>query len=98
MATHARDVSFDHNLLQATCDLPFLSVICGGVGGKCNNRGFCESIATYTDSMGHDYGDSWDAKLVYGCNCNPGFGGYDCSECKLKVISPKHSSRNLTLF
>jgi hypothetical protein len=34
--------------------------------------------------MGHDYGEIWDAEQIYGCVCNPGFGGYDCSECKQK--------------
>ncbi len=25
------------------------------------------------------YGMNWDANMIYGCECDVGFSGYDCS-------------------
>lgn len=64
----------------------------------CNGRGTCESISELATTAagtlfhkGLDTGDTtynlWDKKASYGCKCDPGFYGPDCSlrHCKVGV-------------
>jgi len=52
---------------------------------NCNNRGRCLSMGYYAsfkdagEGPVYKYGDVWDANLLYGCVCDEGFFGPDCS-------------------
>lgn len=64
-----------------------------GDSGACTGHGVCMSMAALAaeatvngDAGGFTYGTdpnngaTWDANSVYGCKCDSGYGGYDCSE------------------
>ena len=52
---------------------------------QCNSRGRCvnlnEKAATTrnSDSVRYTYEGVWDAEKIYGCLCDDGYEGYDCS-------------------
>lgn len=52
---------------------------------KCSNNGECQSMESYalTKDLGfspiYTYTKVWDANKIYGCNCDNGFTGIDCS-------------------
>ena len=68
-------------------------MMCGrGIPGACNGHGRCLSMfelaqaATVNgDAAGFSYGldpnnaNTWDAHRIFGCLCDEGFEGYDCS-------------------
>lgn len=50
--------------------------------GDCFGHGACMSMerrAALPD-VGLDYTTVWDAKRMYGCKCDEGYAGYDCSD------------------
>jgi hypothetical protein len=58
---------------------------------KCSGHGRCMSLAEAASSFDGQalnrsliYTD-WDADMVRGCVCDPGFEGYDCSERPCEV-------------
>ena len=65
----------------------------------CNNNGKCLSLrdsAIQYDGFALNYSTSyglWDADLIYGCVCDPGWQGYDCSEQTCDVgVDPRVST------
>ena len=60
--------------------------LAGGAPLECFGVGTCLSMAEAAAqvdyvSLEHDAAyDGWDASMIYGCACDAGFAGYDCSE------------------
>jgi len=67
-------------------------MVCPGTPTECSGHGRCldmmalSSLATINgDAAGFSYGAipnnplTWDANMVYGCFCDTGYQGYDCS-------------------
>lgn len=65
----------------------------GGTSAPCNGHGRCMSMSELAlwstvngDNAGVTYGSdpnnqfTWDATRVYGCNCDYGYTGYDCTQ------------------
>jgi len=52
---------------------------------NCNGNGKCMSYKQYAstsqngDSLKYKYDSVWDAEKIYGCVCDFGYSGYDCS-------------------
>lgn len=52
---------------------------------NCNNNGKCQSMKYYAEVKDPGEGDVylydsvWDADMIYGCNCDRGYHGSDCS-------------------
>ncbi|KAL7546384.1 hypothetical protein ACHAWF_009721 [Thalassiosira exigua] len=80
---------------ECLCNDGFFGAACeymgcpGGDEGPCGGRGTCRSVRELglTKSSGPVvYGSdpngagTWDADRIYGCDCDEGFGGHDCSE------------------
>ena len=69
------------------CMQGFTGKDCGRTrcNGNCNGRGRCVSIkdkAASTRNVMSErflYDQVWDAEKIYGCVCDEGFSGYDCS-------------------
>ena len=66
---------------------------------NCNNRGNCISLrtaaATYDGwSLNHTTTyNLWDADLIYGCQCDPGWFGVDCSQKRCDYgVDPRHAA------
>lgn len=57
----------------------------GGVcsGTTCSGHGICQSNIKFAEDGGARYHFAWDSGLQYGCKCDSGFRGADCSliEC-----------------
>ncbi|CAM9369942.1 unnamed protein product [Phaeothamnion confervicola] len=57
-----------------------------GSGGTCSEHGRCTSMREAAEQV--DYRnffyegtyDGWDADMIFGCACDPGYTGYDCSQ------------------
>ena len=49
----------------------------------CNDRGVCYSAKQLAEEVERTYSTPWDAEKQYGCVCDSGYRGYDCSllEC-----------------
>ena len=50
----------------------------------CNGHGVCRSMRRSAEQLFHatsqlSYTAVWDANMVYGCNCDEGWEGADCS-------------------
>lgn len=51
----------------------------------CNGNGKCQSMRYYADVKDpgegtvYEYKTNWDAEMIYGCNCDRGYHGPDCS-------------------
>ena len=54
----------------------------------CSGNGVCESISYHATKLDKglqpaayyfSYANNWDASMIYGCTCDVGFGGPDCS-------------------
>lgn len=81
----------DRNLGTCKCTAPFSGNACERVGcpptGKypCNGNGKCmdlKTVAGYKDDIGFSNVFTyslWDAERVFGCVCDYGYTGYDCS-------------------
>ncbi len=67
----------------------------GGTGNPCNGHGRCLSMYELSliadnngDSTSITYGSdpnnqyTWDAQKIFGCSCDEGYYGYDCSQKK----------------
>jgi len=58
----------------------------------CNGNGKCMSLRTAASqydgyNLNHTTNyDLWDADLIYGCVCLPGWTGYDCSQRCVDII------------
>jgi len=65
----------DPGELLASCSTV---MVCSGTS-PCGTRDYSACTATY------DYSDIWDAEMVYGCKCDEGYSGADCSlrDCPL---------------
>lgn len=53
----------------------------------CSGHGKCLSMREAGDDYDPEWGlvshaayNGWDADMVYGCSCQEGYAGYDCSE------------------
>ena len=75
----------------------------------CSNHGSCESISEFATtaggtlftkglSSGNTEYDLWDAKVSYGCRCDPWFTGADCSQrlCKVGVDPMYYDTEQVT--
>jgi len=77
----------DRETGQCVCDLGFHGRACqfSRCPNNCNGRGRCVDMrynALYKDpGLGtiYTYDQVWDAEKLYGCICDEGFTGYDCS-------------------
>jgi hypothetical protein len=45
----------------------------------CNGRGLCLPMKILAQRDGRDYTIPWDAMKIYGCFCDVGYRGPDCS-------------------
>jgi hypothetical protein len=78
-----------------TCNLGFEGSACQRMScsSQCNGNGRCQSMSYYasqqdpgsithtaiTDFSLYSYTNIWDSQKIYGCNCDDGYFGYDCS-------------------
>jgi hypothetical protein len=67
--------------------------------GSCNGHGSCSSMAFSasrkdpgTGSV-YTYANRWDSNMIYGCSCDEGWEGFDCSlrKCTLYSNSYEHN-------
>jgi hypothetical protein len=49
------------------------------VSQGCNGRGVCLSMKQLAERAGRVYKKPWDANKIWGCVCDPGWRGPDCS-------------------
>ena len=78
----------DYNLGVCYCYPGFTGPNCGRMFcfNNCNGNGRCVSLReAASDYDGYHFSrittySRWDADLFYGCNCDPGWGGADCSQ------------------
>jgi hypothetical protein len=55
-------------------------------GVECNGRGRCVSMkeaaaeADYVNFFYNSKYTQWDADMIFGCACDEGYTGYDCSQ------------------
>lgn len=85
----------DRNLGECVCSKGFTGSSCNKMKctNDCSQHGRCLSMkdaATNRDPGSNDgsitlYEDVWDAEMIFGCFCDRGFFGHDCSkhECPL---------------
>jgi len=54
---------------------------------QCSGHGTCESISELSTKDNDNIYDLWDKDITYGCDCDPGYYGADCSlrYCKYGV-------------
>ena len=77
----------DQNLGQCTCNTGFEGAACERMScpNTCNGAGKCLSMHQYAltadpgANIVYPYDSIWDANKIYGCSCDTGFGGCDCS-------------------
>lgn len=78
----------DHSTGQCLCSPGFEGYNCGKFScpNQCSGNGQCISLrtaATFYDgnlfNRTTTY-DQWDADIIHGCKCDPGWEGYDCSQ------------------
>eukprot|EP00924_Labyrinthula_sp_SR-Ha-C_P009587 maker-scaffold_22-snap-gene-0.2-mRNA-1 protein AED:0.02 eAED:0.02 QI:0/0/0/1/1/1/3/0/669 len=70
----------DRSSGTCTCDSGFEGSACERMycPNHCNHRGRCLSMREAAEEAGYTY-DLWDADKIYGCICDSGYFGYDCS-------------------
>jgi len=69
------------------CEVGFTGIACERTMCKndCNHRGHCVSMRNLAEttrdhlSQQYAYDLVWDSEKIYGCLCDDGYGGYDCS-------------------
>jgi hypothetical protein len=72
---------------QCVCMEGFIGKACQRLAclSGCNGRGRCVSLSEKasttlnSNSVRYTYDNVWDAEKTYGCICDEGFSGYDCS-------------------
>ena len=70
-----------------TCNAGFEGKACERTKcpGDCSFRGRCVSMKYYAELKNpgegevFDYSQQWDSYRIYGCKCDPGYEGIDCS-------------------
>ena len=68
------------------CDAGFEGQACGrrSCPNNCEDHGRCQSLYYFASMQDpgegtvYTYEDVWDAFMLYGCNCDPGFSGPSC--------------------
>ena len=76
----------DHKTGECSCASGFVGIACERTRCKndCSHRGKCISMRFLADStrnhesLQYSY-QLWDADKLYGCQCDLGYAGYDCS-------------------
>jgi len=77
----------DHKTGECSCSAGFVGIACERTKCKndCSRRGQCVSMKHLAEttrnhlSLQYSYDQVWDADKLFGCKCDDGFGGYDCS-------------------
>eukprot|EP01039_Chlorochromonas_danica_P008650 gene8650-9531_t len=75
----------DRDTGECICWAPFEGMACQRLRcfNDCNGRGLCLPMRTLAERAGRVYETPWDAMKIWGCACDVGFRGPDCSlrEC-----------------
>ena len=78
----------DYTTGHCTCELNFEGVSCNRMTCEldCNGHGACRSMKFHSDAQTPENGKTyyaytnvWDANMIYGCACDVGYTGHDCS-------------------
>jgi hypothetical protein len=77
----------DRKTGKCVCDAGFTGDACQRMlcPNNCNGAGTCMSLRKYSEkhrnalTESFAYTDVWDAEMIFGCVCDPGFTGHDCS-------------------
>jgi hypothetical protein len=93
----------DYSTGNCRCEAGFAGYNCGKTQcqNDCNGKGQCLSLkSAATENDGYMYNrttvySQWDAEMFFGCKCEYGFSGVDCSErvCP-SGVDPRLSSQN----
>jgi len=78
----------DRETGECSCMDGFTGIACQRLKCKdnCNGNGVCISMGTYAndyrskESDKYTYSEVWDSSKIYGCVCDLGYTGYDCSQ------------------
>lgn len=74
---------------ECTCLDGFTGVACqrAACANSCSGHGMCKTIESLAKYDGDNIYKLWDRKSTMGCDCDPGYGGPDCSEilCKSDI-------------
>jgi len=70
---------------ECSCYAPFEGMACQRkqCWNDCSNHGQCLPQRVFASMAGNEYDEPWDAMKIWGCLCDAGFRGPDCSlkEC-----------------
>ena len=78
----------DYTTGHCTCNLNFGGVSCNRMLCEldCNGHGACRSMKFHAEDQTpangktlYPYTQPWDADMIYGCHCDEGYTGHDCS-------------------
>lgn len=78
----------DYATGHCTCDINFAGVSCNRMVCEldCNGHGQCRSMKFHAEAQTpangkvfYGYTNPWDADMIYGCECDKGYAGHDCS-------------------
>ena len=78
----------DYTTGHCTCELNFEGVSCNRMTCEldCNGHGACRSMKFHSEAQTpangktfYSYTNVWDADMIYGCACDEGYTGHDCS-------------------
>lgn len=79
----------DRDTGECICWPPFEGIACqrNQCFNDCNNRGICLPMKILAERVGRNYSEPWDAMKIWGCLCDIGSRGPDCSllECPSKA-------------
>jgi hypothetical protein len=77
----------DHRRGQCVCDALFEGKSCQRMRCPldCSGHGECVHMQNAAAEAGsypglYRYSQHWDAKMIHGCKCDQGWGGFDCSQ------------------
>ncbi len=78
----------NHETGECSCAIPFTGNDCSRFkcNNNCNNHGECVSLRNAAIANdGYRFNrttvyNNWDADIIYGCKCDHGWDGYDCSQ------------------